>query len=72
MVWRKPGVIPAAIRQRYDLGPACRLEWFVEGDGSIRVVPVKNDPIDAFRGSGKGGSLARLLTNRGLDRAREH
>jgi AbrB family looped-hinge helix DNA binding protein len=65
-------VIPAAIRQRFGLGPACRLEWFVEGDGSIRVVPVQNDPIDAFRGSGKGGSVARLLAERTLDRAREH
>jgi AbrB family looped-hinge helix DNA binding protein len=65
-------VIPAAIRRRFGLGPSCRLEWFVEGDGSIRVVPVKSDPIEAFQGSGTGGSVARLLAERASDRAREH
>jgi AbrB family looped-hinge helix DNA binding protein len=64
-------VIPAAIRERFDLGPSCRLEWFVEGDGSIRVVPVKSDPIEAFRGAGRGGSVTRLLSERALDRGRE-
>jgi len=32
-------VVPAPIRERFRLGPTTRLEWIVEGDGSIRVVP---------------------------------
>jgi predicted nucleic acid-binding protein len=45
----------------------------VEGDGSIRVLPVKSDPIEAFQGSGTGGSVARLLAERApLERGREH
>jgi hypothetical protein len=43
----------------------------VESDGSIRVVPVAADPIAAFRGSGPGGSTARLLAERQAERQRE-
>ena len=63
-------VVPAAIRERFRLGPATRLEWVVESDGSIRV-PVAADPIAAFRGSGPGGSTARLLAERQAERQRE-
>ena len=38
---------------------------------SIRVVPVALDPVEAFRGSGAGGSTARLLRDRTLDRQKE-
>ena len=64
-------VVPAAIRERFRLRPATRLEWVVESDGSIRVVPVDADPITAFRGSGSGGSTARLLAERQAERLRE-
>jgi AbrB family looped-hinge helix DNA binding protein len=64
-------VVPAPIRDRFGLGPSSRLEWIVDGDGSIRVVPVDLDPIRAFRGSGAGGSTARLLADRSLDRKKE-
>ena len=40
-------------------------------NGSIRVVPVRANPIDAFRGQGKGGATARLLASRKQDLARE-
>ena len=63
-------VIPAEIRRRFCLTPAQRLEWVVESDG-IRVVPVADDPIEAFRGRGKGGGTARLLEDRQADRERE-
>lgn len=63
-------VIPAAIRHRFNLSPAQRLEWVVEG-GSIRVVPVQADPIAAFRGSGRGGSSHRLIEERRRERALE-
>jgi AbrB family looped-hinge helix DNA binding protein len=61
-------VIPAAIRERFALGPAQRLEWLVEADGSIRVIPVAASPVAAFRGRGRrGGATQRLLTDRCAD-----
>jgi AbrB family looped-hinge helix DNA binding protein len=63
-------VIPAEIRRRFGLTPAQRLEWIVEPDG-IRVVPVAEDPVEAFRGRGKGRATARLVADRQADRERE-
>ncbi len=63
-------VVPAAIRNQLHLGPSDRLEWILD-NGSIRVVPVRSNPIDAFRGQGKGGATARLLAARKQDSARE-
>ena len=63
-------VVPAAIRNQFHLGPADRLEWVLD-NGSIRVVPVRSNPIDAFRGQGKGGATKRLLAARKQDLARE-
>jgi AbrB family looped-hinge helix DNA binding protein len=63
-------VIPAEIRQYFHLSPTDRLEWFIDGSG-IRVIPVKNNPIEAFRGRGTGGSVDRLLIDRAQDRSRE-
>ncbi|MEA5474966.1 AbrB/MazE/SpoVT family DNA-binding domain-containing protein [Synechococcus sp. CCY9201] len=65
-------VIPAPIRARFSLGPSQRLEWFVDADGSIRVVPVDLSPVKAFRGVGRrGGSTERLLADREADREAE-
>lgn len=63
-------VIPSEIRQQFHLTPSDRLEWVVDSSG-IRVIPVKSDPVEAFRGRGKGGSVARLLAERALDRNQE-
>ena len=63
-------VVPAAIRNKFRLGPADRLEWVLD-NGSIRVVPVRANPIEAFRGQGKGGATARLLATRKQDLAQE-
>ncbi len=63
-------VIPAAIRRQFNLTPADRLEWLVENN-NLRVVPVKKNPIDAFRGNGTGGAVERLLTDRRKDRQSE-
>lgn len=63
-------VIPAEIRRKFRLSPADRLEWVVEPDG-IRVVPVRANPIEAFRGRGKGGATQRLLTERREEAAKE-
>lgn len=62
--------IPAKVRRQFQIGPSDGLEWFVE-DNTIRVVPVKKDPVAAFRGKGKGGATARLLEERLADRVHE-
>lgn len=63
-------VVPAAIRNQFHLGPSDRLEWILD-NGSIRVVPVRANPVEAFRGQGKGGATARLLAARKLDLSQE-
>lgn len=63
-------VIPAEIRQQFHLSPSDRLEWVVD-DSGIHVIPVKSNPIEAFRGRGAGGSVARLLAERAQDREQE-
>lgn len=63
-------VVPAAVRKHFALSPADRLEWIIEGD-SLRVIPVHEDPIEAFRGRGKGGAVQRLLAERAADRQGE-
>jgi AbrB family looped-hinge helix DNA binding protein len=63
-------VIPSEIRQQFHLSPSDRLEWVVDASG-IHVIPVKDDPIAAFRGRGEGGSVARLLAERAQDRQQE-
>lgn len=59
-------VVPAEIRKLFHLTPSDRLEWIVDADG-IRVLPVRSDPIAAFRGRGIGGATKRLLAERRLD-----
>lgn len=63
-------VIPAEIRRRFNLTPSDRLEWIVENN-MLKVVPVREDPIEAFRGRGKGGAVKRLLEERARDRELE-
>jgi AbrB family looped-hinge helix DNA binding protein len=63
-------VIPVAIRKSFHLGPSDRLEWIVE-NGQIRVVPVRKNPIEAFRGRGRGRTTERLLEDRRKDRDAE-
>ncbi len=63
-------VIPAAIRRQFHLSPADRLEWVLD-NGTIRVVPVRANPVEAFRGQGKGGSTRRLLAARREELANE-
>jgi len=63
-------VIPAEIRRLFNLTPSDRLEWIVENN-TLKVVPVREDPIEAFRGKGKGGAVKRLLEARAKDRELE-
>jgi AbrB family looped-hinge helix DNA binding protein len=63
-------VVPAAIRHQFHLGPSDRLEWLLD-NGTIRVVPVRANPVEAFRGQGKGGATERLLASRKRDLTKE-
>ena len=63
-------VIPSEIRRKFSLSPSDRIEWIVDGD-KIQVVPVHENPIEAFRGRGAGWAVKRLLKERAKDRHRE-
>lgn len=66
-------VVPAEVRRQFHLSPSDRLEWIVEGN-TIRIIPVKENAISAFRGMGKGtkgSSVERLLEERKKDRETE-
>jgi AbrB family looped-hinge helix DNA binding protein len=63
-------VVPAVIRKKFGLGPSDRLEWVLD-EGGIRVVPLRANPIEAFRGRGQGGAAARLLADRQEDLGHE-
>ena len=63
-------VIPAEIRKRFNLSPSDGLEWVVENN-TIRVIPVRRNPVDAFRGKGRGGSVKRLIEERMKEAQRE-
>ena len=63
-------VIHAQIRNQFHLSPADKLEWILD-NGTIRVVPVLANPVEAFRGQGKGGATVRLLAARKQDLAHE-
>lgn len=58
MTSRGQTVIPAAIRERFALGPFDCLDWLVDGDGTIRVVSVMESPVQAFRGQGPDSGAA--------------
>ena len=64
-------VIPASIRRRYNIREGDSLEWIDDGE-TIRVVPIRGDPLAALRGRAKGERLTeRLLKARAEDRQRE-
>lgn len=62
--------IPAPIRRQLHIKAETTLEWIVEGN-TVRVIPLPDDPLAAFRGSGKGGTVKQLLKDRRRDRARD-
>ena len=62
--------IPSVVRKQLRIGPNSTLEWVIEG-ATARVIPVPEDPIQAFRGSGKKGLVKQLLRERLRDRQRE-
>jgi bifunctional DNA-binding transcriptional regulator/antitoxin component of YhaV-PrlF toxin-antitoxin module len=62
--------VPSNVRKQLHIGPNTTLEWIIEG-ATARVIPVPEDPIRAFRGSGKKGLVKQLLKERRRDRQRE-
>lgn len=62
--------IPAAIRRQFRITANTALEWVVEGN-TVRVIPLPDDPLAAFRGSGRGETVKKLLADRRRDRARD-
>jgi hypothetical protein len=58
------------VRKQLSIGPETTVEWVIEG-ATARVIPIPEDPVAAFRGSGKKGSVERLLKERRKDRQRE-
>jgi len=66
---REQTVIPVSIRKRYQIHEGDSPVWLDDG-AMIRVIPVAQDPIRAFSGSGRGESLMeRMLARRQADRA---
>jgi AbrB family looped-hinge helix DNA binding protein len=63
-------VIPAQIRKYFHLSPSDGLEWMIDKEG-IRIIPVEQDPVSAFRAQGKGDSVTRLLKERSKDKSKE-
>jgi AbrB family looped-hinge helix DNA binding protein len=63
-------VVPASIRHRFHLTSSNSLEWIVDGN-TIQVIPVPGNPVDAFRGRGRGGATKRLLLEREKERKQE-
>lgn len=62
--------VPSLVRRKLNIGPNTAVEWVIEG-ATARVIPVPDDPIRAFRGSGKKGLVKQLLKERRRDRQRE-
>jgi len=64
-------VIPATIREQFNLRQGDMLMWINDGQ-SLRIVPVPADPLRALYGRGRGeGLAARLLDERRRERGRE-
>jgi len=53
-------VIPAEIRQKYNIGPQAKLDWIDEA-GVITVIPIPKDAISYYRGRTKGEKLVENL-----------
>ena len=62
--------VPSEIRKRLSIGPNATVEWVIE-DGAAKLIPIPDNPVKAFRGSGKKGILKQLLNDRRKDRQKE-
>ena len=62
--------VPSKIRKQLSMGPDTTVEWVLEG-GAAKLIPIPDNPIKAFRGSGKKGLVDQLLRDRRKDRQKE-
>lgn len=53
-----------------EISTSDTLDWLV-GPQGMRVVPVRRDPVMAFRGQGRGGAARRLVAESQSDRSKE-
>ena len=68
---RSQTVVPAIIRERYQIKGGDYLEWIDDGR-VIKVIPIPADPIKFLRGSAKAERLTeRLIESPREDRPRE-
>jgi AbrB family looped-hinge helix DNA binding protein len=63
--------VPSEVRRKLQIGPNTTLEWVIEG-ATARVIPLPDDPVAAFRGSGRKGITKKLLAERLRDRHKEN
>lgn len=64
-------VIPKRLRDRYKIKPGGKV-MLSETEGSLRIVPLPEDPVQALRGMLKDTPLlTELLNSRKEDNARE-
>jgi len=63
--------IPAELRKKYNIEPETELEWMEDGN-TIRIIPLPKDPVEAFRGAGKGRYTSdKLIRDRKKERREE-
>ena len=63
--------IPASIRKEFNIKPNSQLEWIPE-NGVIMVIPIAEDPVNSFRGRGKGFyPTSQLILERQKERKEE-
>lgn len=63
--------IPAELRKKFHIEPETQVEWIEDGN-AIRIIPIPQDPIKAFRGAGRGRYTSeKLVKDRRKERLEE-
>ncbi|HUW65867.1 MAG TPA: AbrB/MazE/SpoVT family DNA-binding domain-containing protein [Spirochaetia bacterium] len=52
--------ITVRVREKFGIRQGDALEWMDDGQ-SIKVIPLRGDPISALKGCAKGSGLGRIL-----------
>lgn len=63
--------IPTELRKKFHIEPDSQVEWIAEGN-AIKLIPLPKDPIQAFRGAGRGRYTSdKLIKDRRKERLEE-